>query len=193
MEDKREYCVYCHISPSNKKYVGISNNPYKRWNNGKGYVKNYLFKRAIDKYGWDNFQHQILYNNLTKQEAINIEIKLIADWDLTNPQKGYNLRAGGDGSFSEHSRLLMSMARLGNTNTLGFHPSEETRKKISNSLKQYYQTHVNAFAGKHHTEDTKQLLRNRIVSEETKQKCVKTIMMYQERIILVQKQLYNMI
>ena len=103
-----DYSVYCHTSPSNKKYVGISCNPEKRWNCGKGYIKNYLFYRAIQKYGWNNFSHEILYKNLTLDEAGKIEAKLINEWQLTNPKYGYNLREGGNGSFSEHSRQLMS-------------------------------------------------------------------------------------
>lgn len=164
------YCVYCHISPSHKRYVGISNNPKKRWNNGKGYKKNYLFARAIEKYGWDNFQHIILYSNLTIEEAKCKEIQLISLWKLTNPQYGYNLRDGGDGSFSEHSRKLMSLSRMGNQNTKGYHPSEATKEKISQSLKQYYATHPNPNTGKKMSEEQRLKLKNRVVSEETKEK-----------------------
>lgn len=168
--DSLTYSVYCHTSPSNKKYVGISCNPEKRWNHGKGYIKNYLFYRAIEKYGWDNFKHEILYSELTAEEAKEIEIKLIKEWDLTNPQYGYNLREGGDGSFSEHSRHLMSQSRLHNTNSKGKTLSQETRDKISASLKEYYKTHPNPMKGKPCSEETKEKLRNRPVSQETREK-----------------------
>ena len=125
------YSVYCHISPSNKKYVGISCNSEKRWNKGKGYIKNYLFYRAIKKYGWDNFKHEILYSNLTLEEAGKIERQLIDEWHLLNPKFGYNLREGGNGAFSEKSRKLMSLARLGNTNSKGHICSEEQKQAIS--------------------------------------------------------------
>lgn len=50
-----------HISPSNKRYIGItSQKPEIRWANGKGYSYNKHFYRAIQKYGWDNFEHRIL-------------------------------------------------------------------------------------------------------------------------------------
>lgn len=171
MENKEKtYCVYCHTSPSNKKYVGISCNPEKRWNNGKGYIKNYLFWRAIEKYGWDNFQHEILYTDLTSEQAKEIEIQLIDEWQLTDPQYGYNLRAGGDGSFSEHSRQLMSQSRIGNKNSAGHSPSQETRKKISESLKLYFTTHPNPMLGKHLNPETIQKLRDRVITEETRAK-----------------------
>lgn len=98
------YVVYCHTSPSNKKYVGISCNPIKRWNNGEGYKKNYLFYRAIKKYGWDNFKHEILYENLTVDQAGEIEKRLIDEWHLLDSHFGYNLREGGNGKLSDTSR-----------------------------------------------------------------------------------------
>ena len=68
-----EYTVYCHTSPNGKKYVGISLNPEKRWNKGEGYKKNYLFYPDIKLYGWDNFKHEILYTNLSIEEAKELE------------------------------------------------------------------------------------------------------------------------
>lgn len=135
------YKVYCHTSPNGKRYVGISNNPEKRWNNGKGYIKNYLFYRAIEKYGWNNFNHEILYDNLSIEEAGAIEQKLIQKWNLTDPNFGYNLREGGNGKFSDYSRYLMSKNRKGNTNSVGQYHSLENRKQISESLKKYYKEH----------------------------------------------------
>lgn len=165
-----EYTLYCHVSPSNKKYIGISNNPEKRWNNGKGYNKNYLFKRAIDKYGWNSFKHIILLKHLSIEQAKFFEKFLIATLNLTNPQYGYNLREGGDGPLSSKSKQLMSLARIGNQNSKGRILSEEVKNKISYSLKKYYKTHNGSFKGRHHTEETKQKLREKIVSKETRQK-----------------------
>lgn len=47
------YTVYMHISPSGKRYVGITRQrPVARWKNGRGYINNEYFYRAIKKYGW---------------------------------------------------------------------------------------------------------------------------------------------
>ena len=69
MEEKK-WCVYTHTNNINgKKYVGITcNKPERRWRNGKGYILQ-QFYNAIQKYGWDNFTHEILFNNLTEKEA----------------------------------------------------------------------------------------------------------------------------
>ena len=72
------YSVYCHTTPSGRKYVGISCAPEKRWNHGKGYEKNYLFDRAIKKYGWDKIKHEILCEGLSLDEAKATEKELIA-------------------------------------------------------------------------------------------------------------------
>lgn len=149
-----EFTVYCHTTPSGKKYIGMSKNPVKRWNQGKGYIKNLVFYRAIQKYGWDNIKHEILFSGLSAEDAKKKERALIEEYNTRDIRYGYNLREGGDGTFSEESRHLMSIHRMGNKNTLGYVPSEETKMKISQSLKDYYKDRPGTFWGKHHTPDT---------------------------------------
>lgn len=58
------YYVYCHENKINhKRYVGITcTKPEKRWGtNGQRYKECPHFWHAIQKYGWDNFDHMILY------------------------------------------------------------------------------------------------------------------------------------
>ena len=144
--------------------------PQKRWANGAGYKKNFYFYRAIKKYGWNAFEHEILYQDLTLEEAKAIEIDLISKWKLTDKQFGYNLREGGDGAFTIESRQKMSLSRLENKNCVGRKIPEAQRAKISKSLKVYYSAHCSPFKGKHHTDETKEVLRNRVFSQETKDK-----------------------
>lgn len=90
------YILYMHISPSNKYYIGItSQNIEKRWQNGYGYKTNKHFWRAIQKYGWDNFEHKILKQNLTKEKAEELEIYYIQKYNSTNVDFGYNKAPGG--------------------------------------------------------------------------------------------------
>lgn len=92
MDEK--YCVYIHIFPNNKSYVGLTKQlPSVRWGyNGCGY-KGQLVYKAIKKYGWDNIQHIIIKDNLTFSEAQNLEVKMIEKFDsITN---GYNISKGG--------------------------------------------------------------------------------------------------
>ena len=152
------YCVYVHTSPSGKMYVGQTGvKPEKRW--GKNGIR-YLSKRqngaythpafanAILKYGWDNFDHEIIASHLTKEEADNFEKLLIEKLNTMNPEYGYNCTSGG-------------------TNGL---PSEETRRRLSESHK----GEKHHMYGKHCSEETKRKLseahKGRVVSEETKRK-----------------------
>lgn len=92
------FCVYCHTSPSGKKYIGITgSNPSKRWAGGLGYRKNPVFYKAIEKYGWDNIRHEILEKGLTKEQAIAREIYYISLFKANEKGFGYNATAGGDG------------------------------------------------------------------------------------------------
>lgn len=98
MEDaQRKFIVYAHENKLNGKvYIGITSqeNPENRWQHGKGYKGTYFYN-AINKYGWDNFDHKILFNGLSKKDACNMEIKLIKDLQANNRQYGYNIADGG--------------------------------------------------------------------------------------------------
>lgn len=52
-------------------------------------------KSAIDEFGWDNIQHNVLFEHLTKEEAEEIEIQLIEKYETTNINFGYNTAFGG--------------------------------------------------------------------------------------------------
>ena len=148
----KKYIIYKHTTPSNKIYIGItSRNPIKRWNNGNGYRKNIHFFRAIVKYGWNNIKHEILYTDLTEREAKAKEIDLIAQYNSTNINFGYNITKGGDtrASMSEETRLKIISKLKGKKRTeeqklrykkaATLRPkrlflSEEHKQKISKSL-----------------------------------------------------------
>lgn len=100
MEINDNYCVYIHRNTiNNKAYIGISihgDDPNRRWQNGKGYVKQPLFYNAILKYGWDNFEHIVWANGLSLEDAQSIEILLIALFNTTDADFGYNISIGGE-------------------------------------------------------------------------------------------------
>lgn len=141
------YCVYVHTSPSGKKYVGQTRTSLKkRWRNGEGYLYKYkdsdeykqpAFARAILKYGWDNFEHEVIASNLTKEDADNFEKLLIEKLDTMNPKCGYNCVGGGNsGNFSEETRRKISEANKGEKHHMyGKHHSEETKMKIGEAHK----------------------------------------------------------
>lgn len=109
MKKQNKFYVYKHTTPNKKVYIGItSKNPLYRWANGNGYKNNDHFFRAILKYGWDNIKHEILFTDLTKEEACEKEIELISFYKSDEYEHGYNNTHGG-----EHGKL-----------------TEETKRKI---------------------------------------------------------------
>lgn len=147
------YCVYMHTNKINgKKYVGQTvhgDRPHKRWDNGNGYKKCPYFYRAIQKYGWDNFEHEIIANNLTPQEADNFERLLIEKLNTTNHDNGYNLEPGGtkNKTLSEETKKRISESHIGDKNPMygirltgkkngmyGKSHTEAAKKKISKAV-----------------------------------------------------------
>lgn len=118
---EKKWCVYMHTNKINgKKYIGITSKiPRKRWENGKGY-KGQRFYLAIEKYGWNNFEHEILFKDLTIEEANEKEIYLIEKFKTQSPN-GYNISFGGDGTrgfkISEESKKRMSESHIGYKHT----------------------------------------------------------------------------
>lgn len=141
-----------HVTPKNKIYFGITSakNPENRWGkHGEGYKTQQLFWRAIQKYGWDNIQHLVLLDNLSKEWACKLEQDFIWRYKSNDPEYGYNIAAGGNGctgyTFSKEQIENRRQKMLG-------HPvSPETRKKIGDANKI-------ALKGKTLSEETKHKL-----------------------------------
>lgn len=100
------YTIYRHVNKINgKSYIGQTCQKLsKRWKSGHGYTKTHqtAFYNAIQKYGWDNFDHEILAENIeTLAEANKQEQYWIAYYHtcVYDPEcNGYNQTKGGDGS-----------------------------------------------------------------------------------------------
>ena len=133
------YTVYQHKNKINGKiYIGItSQKPEDRWGSqGCNYKSSSHFYSAIQKYGWNNFEHNILFTGLTKEQACLKEQELIKQFDSMNREHGYNSTSGGDiFLMNEETKQKISQAMMGNKNGLGHPCSEEKKKKISEAQK----------------------------------------------------------
>ena len=133
------YTVYQHKNKINGKvYIGITSQKLEqRWGSqGCNYKSSPHFYSAIQKYGWNNFEHNILFTGLTKEQACLKEQELIKEYDLMNREFGYNSTSGGDiFVMNEETKQKISQAMMGNKNGLGHPCSEEKKKKISEAQK----------------------------------------------------------
>lgn len=122
MDGANCWSVYIHETPSGKKYVGVTSvEPSKRWSYGYGYRHNEHFCLAIKKYGWHNISHTIVAQNLSKEDALEMEIELIKKHRSYDRRYGYNKSKGGEKT------------------TLGYHFSDDQKKKISIATKKLWE------------------------------------------------------
>jgi group I intron endonuclease len=137
------YCIYKHTNKINKKvYIGQTCQKLKdRWKNGKGYKTSTKFYNAILKHGWENFEHEILKENLTNEEANYWEQYYIKEYD--SYKNGYNGTIGGNNApKTEEHKQKISQSNIGKHNHNGkLNPmygkklSNETKNKIREKQK----------------------------------------------------------
>lgn len=162
-----KYTVYMHVSPSQKKYIGITKqDPKARWNNGNGYKKNCYFANAISKYGWSNFEHIILLEVDTIEKAKEKEVELIEKYQSSNRGHGYNITKGGDPcnkGLTAQERKENQRASSIKWNTKNIEQYREIRRRYERTeLRKRYKNNLNKTTSRkqHKTEYMKQYRNN---------------------------------
>lgn len=116
--------IYQHIAPNGKSYVGCTKT---NWENraGKNPLQTYRassrkFARAIEKIGWDNFEHKVL-----EEVSVDIMYKQETFWiqKLDTIKNGYNVCRGGHGlkhdfCIEDDAKLLLERYSLGHIENL---------------------------------------------------------------------------
>lgn len=147
----KKFKVYRHtLKEDGRSYIGQTCLTLERraGQNGSKYKHCPKFWNAIEKYGWDSFEHIIIADNLTIEEANLLEEELIKKYDSI--ENGFNINLGGRNHlWTIEQRQQMKERNLGDKNpNYGKPRSEETKKKIgeANSVAQL---------GNCHSEETK--------------------------------------
>lgn len=135
MKDK--FIVYKRTNKINGKvYIGItSRTPEQRLK--QGYRDSQYIYNALKKYGSKNFETTILFSGLSKEEACQKEIEIIALYDSTNHTKGYNISKGGSAPMwgrhhTEEAKKRFSEQRMGENNS--FYGKHHNRSKTPNNV-----------------------------------------------------------
>lgn len=147
-ENINHWIVYMYTFPSGKRYVGKTKRTLneRQGHNFAGYENCTVLWKAIQKYGIESIQQEILFeNDMTDEYASRLEQICILLFKancnkFSNPKFGYNLTDGGDGLIGWHpdkERLEVLRAQMCEfaKKRKGTHPSEETRKKQSEAKK----------------------------------------------------------
>ena len=146
------YSVYEFIFPNNKRYIGMTSRPInERWSGGYGY-RGQVVGKAIQKYGWDNVEKNIVASNVSKETACNLERELIQKFHTLEDAFGYNKSEGGDCGCCLSGELHW---------TYNTPRPKSTRQKISNSLKGRYISKSNP----HHTSVKQYTLNDELIKE----------------------------
>lgn len=159
-------------------YIGQTTHENERIIQHKNCYGDFYFHRAIKKYGWDNFDYEVLFSiddeNIDEvREVLNEkEEYYIKLYDSFN--NGYNMTLGGKGinmgKFSDEHKLKISIANKGKPK------SEEHKRNLSISKKINYKKEKHPNFGKHLADETKNKISNTLKSknyhltEEHKQK-----------------------
>jgi group I intron endonuclease len=135
---------------NSKQYVG-DHIDYSKLLKDNYFGSGKLIRKAIKKYGKQNFKKEILEQFSTKEEAFNAQEKYIQQYNTLQPS-GYNISPKGG------NQVYNGMSEEGRKRLSEFHKGkkvlEETKKRLSESLKLAY----------------KENRKNKITSEITKEK-----------------------
>lgn len=161
------YTVYKIINLINNKiYIGV----HKTKNINDDYIGSgkYL-KRAIKKYGIENFSKEILEVFDNVDDMFNMESKLVNE-DFVKDTNTYNLKVGGEDGFDYINKKGLAYKFNVNDCIKGGKNSAKIKSKktyeelkhvydkIGSSLREYYRKggkSTRAFLGKKHSEETK--------------------------------------
>lgn len=169
----KTFIVYKYtLKGTDKAYIGQTCLTIKEraGNQGHRYKHCIKFYNAIKKFGWDNFECEILADNLTLEEANELEDKYILQYNSI--ENGFNLNRGGRNHlWTEEQRQQMRERNLGEKNpNYGKPRSEETKRKIgeANKISQL---------GKKHSQETKEKM-SQVHKKYIPIKCIETGIIY---------------
>lgn len=186
------YTIYETINKINgQNYIGkhITNNPYDDYLGSGKYLK-----RAIKKYGVENFEKKVLYIFDNKEDMDRKEAELV-DEEYLKFCKTYNLKQGGDGGWDyinengfaknkEHGVIGGSIHKKRMKEDMVYR-----QKRIDTWIKMIKQRHkegkikYDTFTGKHHTDETKRKIgqKNSIHQQGEKNSQYGTCWIYNEK------------
>lgn len=156
MQQNKKYIVYMHkLKIDGRVYIGQTCYSLKgrAGSNGNRYKGCPKFWNAIQKYGWENFEHIILDSDLTLNEANKLEREYIEKFNSI--ENDFNSVEGGKGhTWTDEQRQQMRERNLGEKNpNYGKPRSEETKRKIGEANRI-------AQLGNKHSEETKKKMSN---------------------------------
>ena len=110
MDKEKKFIIYLHRNKINNKcYVGQTcQKPSQRWgSHGQNYKEQSYFYKAIQKYGWDNFEHIILEENIPAHLVDERECFWGGYYHALAPE-GYSLQFGKNNYKKQSNQLIQT-------------------------------------------------------------------------------------
>ena len=138
---ENNYSVYQHVTPDGMYYFGATQNVKKRWsNNGIQYKGTSLYP-YIEKFGWDNIKHIVLFKDQTRENALWIEDFLIT----TAQEDGVCINKQRSGLISKEEGYQQNYYKKNKDKKNQYHEQyyEENKEKLKEYGKKHYETNKN--------------------------------------------------
>ena len=192
---ENDYSVYDHIIPDGMHYYGTTNNIKERFRPST--YKTTSLRPYIEKYGWENIQHIVLFENLPKEDALSIEDSLIVSgWEKGNcinqQRSGYVSKKEGYTReyYEQHKDEIKQYREQHKDEHKEYNRKyyEQNKDKIQERKKQYYEQHKDEI--KQYREQNKEqiLERKKQYYEQNKDKWKEYYEQNKEQIKTQQKQ-----
>ena len=131
---ENNYSVYQHVTPDGMYYCGQTQNVERRWsNNGAGYKGTALYP-YIEKFGWDNIKHIVLFKDQTRENALWIEDFLIT----TAQEDGVCINKKRSGLVSKEEGYNQEYYQQNKDKIKQYY--ETNKEQIREKQNQYYET-----------------------------------------------------
>ena len=140
---KNNYSVYQHVTPDGMYYFGATQNVERRWEGNGRLYKRTALQPYIEKFGWENIQHIVLFENQSKENALWIE-----DFLITTAQEDgvcINKQRSGLVSKEEGYQQQISKQYYQKNKEQILEQRREYREQNRDKIKQYYEQNKDKF------------------------------------------------
>lgn len=130
--------IYKYTSPSNKSYIGQTIHEQTRFARHRRMEGDNKFHNAIKKYGFDNFEYEVLFTIYDERTRVKQKLDLMERYYINRYDSfnnGYNMTLGGDGgSGTKHTEEFKKcLSKRMKENNPSWNMTDEWRKHIGNS------------------------------------------------------------
>ena len=130
---ENNFSVYQHVTPDGMYYFGATQNVERRWSNNGAEYKRTALQPYIEKFGWDNIKHIVLFRDQTRENALFIENFLIE----TAREDGVCINKQRSGLVSKEEGYSQEYYEQNKDKRKDY--LEENKDKIRERQKQYYE------------------------------------------------------